>query len=139
MTTETYRGPLVGARTGGTSLVLQSLIASDCVLRRVERIGGPRGVHSALAERSHYPMEIDDAMVTLALDHVDAVAAVRSAGLRRVLSLSMQTRNCRPVHTQRTLAATLKVPRSTLRRRLDEGLALVAIELAKREAVRMAA
>ena len=121
------------------SIILACLIAADCELRRSARIGGPRSVRSALDDRSA-DVGSSDEYVRFALDHVEAVRRIPDDQVRRVVALASETREgCRVKYRQRDLERELGVPRTTVRRMLDRGLAIVAVELDRLYEERLAA
>ena len=111
------------------NIVLACLIASDCEIRRSSRIGGPRGVRSALGDRSD-DIPSNDELLAFAIDHQEAVRRIADGTIRMIVSLAMATvEGCKPAHRQRDIERITGIPRSTLRRLLKCGLDLVAVEL----------
>ena len=116
-----------------TDPVLLSLQAADCIARRLARIGGPRGIRSALAERRGMH-DYSDREIDFMLHHIGAVCSISDRTTQRVLALAMETGSqCETVHTVRSMEKVTGIPATTLRRVLKRGLAEVAERLAECE------
>ena len=116
-------------------LTMQALMMSDCMLRKAGRIVGPAGIRSPLGAPSYRAVDVDDEKIAFALGHVKVVQSLACFTMRRVLALSIETRNCELVRTIRDVAVAMGLSKSAAHRLLKKALAEVALHLSKMEPV----
>ncbi len=122
-------------------LLLASLRRAECLSRALDRADGPRRPKSSLSDGSSGQPHVADETCEVVGDHLAAIWAIEDVATQKLILKLIETEgpHCTPVHTVRSAAAALDIPRSTAFDRFAKGMELVSANLAAIESLRMAA